>query len=72
VFSSRQPIDEADLEDDDDLFVEVGPAGADVGRTTARGAAPCAAGRAWPPGPSDIGQPIPVQATGRHRAPSMP
>jgi Tol biopolymer transport system component len=29
VFSSRQPIDEADLEDDDDLFIDVqrGPAG---------------------------------------------
>ena len=33
VFSSRQPVDEADLEDDDDLFVAVLPAAADQAQT---------------------------------------
>jgi Tol biopolymer transport system component len=72
VFSSRQPIDEADLEDDDDLFVEVLPAGAGAGRTDARGPAPCTAQPAWPPGPTDTGQPVPPPATERRRDPSMP
>jgi Tol biopolymer transport system component len=34
AFSSRQPVDEADLEDDDDLFVAVLPATGDAGRAT--------------------------------------
>ena len=45
AFSTREPIDDADLDHDDDLFVEVLP-----GRVEGEaGAAPCAAGTARPP-----------------------
>ena len=72
VFSSRQPIDEADLEDDDDLFVEILPAGAEAGGPDGRGPVPCTAGPARPPAQSGFGQPPVHLATERRRAPSMP
>jgi Tol biopolymer transport system component len=39
AFSSRQPVDEADLEDDDDLYVAVLPGAGDAGATA--GSPPC-------------------------------
>jgi Tol biopolymer transport system component len=69
VFSSRQPIDEADLEDDDDLFVEVLPAGVATGEPDARGPPPCPPRPAWRRDPAEVGQPL---ATERRRPPSMP
>jgi TolB protein len=69
VFSSRQPIDEADLEDDDDLFVEVLPAaGPATDPPDARAGPPCTAGPAGPRGPS-VAE---LQATEGPRLPSMP
>ena len=47
AFSSREPIDDADLAHDDDLFVEVLPGTADA---AAGGAAPCAPGTERPAG----------------------
>jgi Tol biopolymer transport system component len=51
AFSSRQPIDENDLEDDDDLYVEVLPIGGD--RAVGVGGGPCGVAPAPPhrPGP---------------------
>jgi Tol biopolymer transport system component len=43
AFSSRQPMDDADLEDDDDLFVEVLPAPS-IGLADASAARPCRPG----------------------------
>ena len=40
VFSSRQPVDDADLDHDDDLFIEVLTAG-DGPMTAARRVVPC-------------------------------
>ena len=46
AFSSRQPMDDADLEDDDDLYVEVLPVVSDlaIGLAGPRGARPCGPG----------------------------
>lgn len=48
AFSSRQPVDEADLEDDDDLFVAVLPAGDREHGDQGHAAAPCGAVRNRP------------------------